>query len=86
MTLKNSFPLYRESYCCYYRIGCPWVGPFNKKIEHEKRCLQPKKEGSEIKGAIPDEYLCNKQGQLNRLCSLLSSERIAYNGILLDSN
>ncbi|CAL1280846.1 unnamed protein product [Larinioides sclopetarius] len=71
----------RYTWCCYYRIGCPWGGPFKKKAEHEKKCLQPTKDGTEIKQAIPNMFLPVKSGGRNHLCDYLSFEKIAYNDL-----
>ncbi|XP_042896384.1 zinc finger TRAF-type-containing protein 1-B [Parasteatoda tepidariorum] len=75
--------LERHSLCCYYRIGCPWSGPYKKKADHEKRCAQPQKTGAEIKEAIPDVFLPVKSGGRNHLCDYLSFEKIACNDLQL---
>lgn len=73
----------RHVNCCYHRIGCPWFGPFKKKIEHEKRCAQPKKNGAEIKQAVPKEFSSDKTEDLNKLCKFLSCEKFAFNDLQL---
>ncbi|GFU06317.1 cysteine and histidine-rich protein 1-B [Nephila pilipes] len=71
----------RHTWCTFYRIGCPWNGPFKKKAEHEKRCAQPKKDGTEIKLAIPNMFSPVKCGGRNHLCDYLSFEKIAFNDL-----
>ncbi|KFM69606.1 Cysteine and histidine-rich protein 1-B, partial [Stegodyphus mimosarum] len=75
--------LERKSQCCYSRIGCPWVGPFKKKAEHEKRCAQPKKKGSEIKKTLTTLPYEEKANELYRLCNILAADEIAYNDLQL---
>ncbi|XP_054716416.1 zinc finger TRAF-type-containing protein 1 homolog [Uloborus diversus] len=80
---QEQFCLERPSVCLYNRIGCPWTGPYKKKIEHEKRCAQPEKQGSEIKGSIPAEFLQNRSEDLYQLLDLLTAERVSYNDLQL---
>ncbi|KAG8187446.1 hypothetical protein JTE90_009518 [Oedothorax gibbosus] len=78
----------RQTICCYKRIGCPWSGPFKKKLEHEKRCAQPLKSGDEIKQAVGPNFPHRRPitpaiFQENDLCDYLSFEKIHYNDLKL---
>jgi len=73
---------FRLSTCKFSRIGCPWKGPYHELKEHEDGCLHPQKSGGEVMDAlgIIDQNMSGELQLFKNIFSLLSSEKITFNG------
>lgn len=74
--------------CKYSRIGCPWRGPYHELVEHEANCSHPHKSGDEIMEALDviDKKKKEKLNLYNSIFSLLSFEKVTFNGKLIESS
>ena len=76
------FCILRMVSCKYYKIGCHWQGVFAKKLDHEERCAQARKNGIEIMESL-DQMYNEEENKLNlykSIMSLFSSQRILVVG------
>lgn len=73
----------RLSTCKYARIGCPWKGPNHELREHEAGCQHPHKSGDDIMDAVAciDQRSKDETQLYSRIFSLLSCEKITFNGM-----
>lgn len=70
--------------CRYARIGCRWRGSYQALAEHEAGCANPHKTGLELMDALEvmDMHQMDEQKLYKNIFSLLSFEKITFNGTL----
>jgi hypothetical protein len=73
---------HRMTECQFRRLGCPWRGPHHEATSHAVECPHPERSGRELMPALAalDAHSEAQEAQLKQLVSLLSFEKITFNG------